>query len=1104
MIRLAKFSIRRPKLALAVWGTFAAILVAIGLGVTDRLSPTMTFVPGTESTHAQDLAEAEFGPGTQVVILLTGPREQLNVQGPVLVRELKSRDDTRVVSAWDAGEFGDALHPSKSEAMIVASVARTNEEMIDGVQSDIDRTVEIHTWGKVRPHITGTPTLDRAIEDEALDSTRRATLLALPILFLALLLILRAPLAALITTVFGGAVAFAGFGVMTLVGEVFKVDAIGVALSSMMGLAVGTGLALMILTRFRKEDAAVKGAPREATLAASTVVNSTGRAVLIAGTGMFLALWLSSVIGPTENLHAVGTGATINVLLATGAAVAVMPAVLALLGARTFAWSFGAPALLRAPWRALTGAEGIVLRRAVIFGAAATLALVALALPALSIETGPVSPTFLPDDNRARQDLERVQRAMGPGFPYPYTIVVVSDEGPITETKMLRQLERFQVQLANDKRVDSVGGPGQFRAETADLGTLETKLDESQELLGGAGKDLAKLEGGLGQAGAGAVLLQNGLREAASGAGQIAGGGDKAADGAGQLRDGLAAARAGSEKISSGLDAALGGANELKNGAGEALAGAGQISGGLGQAVQLKESLPLVEQMAQDVGAGKAAVDSATAGSQAVNDQLGSALAALQSMTAGKQDPAYAQVEQALAQAQQSAGSVSSTLGGVTNQMGSAAAISAAASGQLAELADGLTRLYEGSTALTGGLARLKNGNAALAAGIEKLSGGGGQLTDGLVKLEDGAGQLAAGLGTLSGGAGELSGGLGGAVPKVGELGSGLGLMKSGVAKFRRNLPSTEDLERLSAKAPGLFDSGYFVLAAIDGAQPANRNQATFAVNLETGGNAGQITVWPKKAAESEQTQELGADIVVMSKEFAARTGTEVAVGGPAGELADFQSTITEDIWPVVIGVSLAITLLLMVALRSVLLPLVVVAFNLLTVAATFGVLTLLTSGDDPILGDAGYIDPLAIIQTFAGVFGIALLFEILLLYRTRELFMRTGRPHESLAHGLRETAGAATGAAVVMVAAIIPFAMSDFYELTLTIALAIAVLLDALIVRPVLLPAAVEVLGRAGWWPSSRSAPHPQDEPPEGPPPAPSNGRGRLFRRRRKAPAEV
>jgi RND superfamily putative drug exporter len=323
--------------------------------------------------------------------------------------------------------------------------------------------------------------------------------------------------------------------------------------------------------------------------------------------------------------------------------------------------------------------------------------------------------------------------------------------------------------------------------------------------------------------------------------------------------------------------------------------------------------------------------------------------------------------------------------------------------------------------------------------------------------------------------------------------------MKSGVVKFRRNLPSAEDLERLQAQAPGLFDSGYFVLSAIDGAQPSDRNQATFAVNLERGGDAGMITVIPKRPSSSEQTQQLGEDLVVMSQAFAKSSGTDVAVGGPAGELADFQSSVSADIWPVVIGVAIAITLLLMIALRSVLLPLVVVAFNLLTAAATFGILTLLTTGSDPVLGDAGYIDPLQIIETFAAIFGIALVYEVVLLYRTRELFLRTGRPHEALAHGLRETAGAATGAAAVMVAAVIPFAMSDLFNLTLTIGLAIAILIDALIVRPVLLPAAVELLGRRAWWPTSRSAPHPPAEPGLA-----TNGQGRFTPSREQKATKV
>jgi RND superfamily putative drug exporter len=198
-----------------------------------------------------------------------------------------------------------------------------------------------------------------------------------------------------------------------------------------------------------------------------------------------------------------------------------------------------------------------------------------------------------------------------------------------------------------------------------------------------------------------------------------------------------------------------------------------------------------------------------------------------------------------------------------------------------------------------------------------------------------------------------------------------------------------------------------------------------------------------------------------------------------------------------VIGLAIAVTLLLMIALRSVLLPIVTVAFNLLTAAATFGVITLLTTGDDPILGGPGYIDSLQVIETFAAVFGIALVYELLLLYRTRELFVQTGRPHEALAHGLRETAGAATGAAAVMVAAIVPFAMSGLFNLRLTVGLAIAILLDALIVRPVLLPAAVQLLGSRAWWPTK-----PREQPRADVPPPPSGKDWRVAEHEIPVPA--
>ena len=75
-------------------------------------------------------------------------------------------------------------------------------------------------------------------------------------------------------------------------------------------------------------------------------------------------------------------------------------------------------------------------------------------------------------------------------------------------------------------------------------------------------------------------------------------------------------------------------------------------------------------------------------------------------------------------------------------------------------------------------------------------------------------------------------------------------------------------------------------------------------------------------------------------------------------------------------------------ALRAVVLPIVAMLFDVLTVAATFGVMTLLFGGDHPVLGGPGYLDPMSIAGIFAAIFGISLVFLVVLLARTREEFL--------------------------------------------------------------------------------------------------------------------
>ena len=111
MIRLARFSTRRPFVSLALWLAVAAALAAIGLGVSSSLSPTIVVVPGSETARAVHLAESNFGPSVLVPVMLEGPKAELDRQGPALVKALAARRDTRVLSAWDVGDTGAVAAP---------------------------------------------------------------------------------------------------------------------------------------------------------------------------------------------------------------------------------------------------------------------------------------------------------------------------------------------------------------------------------------------------------------------------------------------------------------------------------------------------------------------------------------------------------------------------------------------------------------------------------------------------------------------------------------------------------------------------------------------------------------------------------------------------------------------------------------------------------------------------------------------------------------------------------------------------------------------------------------------------------------------------------
>jgi uncharacterized membrane protein YdfJ with MMPL/SSD domain len=201
-----------------------------------------------------------------------------------------------------------------------------------------------------------------------------------------------------------------------------------------------------------------------------------------------------------------------------------------------------------------------------------------------------------------------------------------------------------------------------------------------------------------------------------------------------------------------------------------------------------------------------------------------------------------------------------------------------------------------------------------------------------------------------------------------------------------------------------------------------------------------------------------------------AGVDAEVLVGGESANTLDYINT-TSDYTPIVIGFVLLLSfVLLTVVFRSIVVPIKAIIMNLLSVGAAFGILVLVfqEGWGNELLGfqQVDIIEAWVPLWTFSILFGLSMDYHVFLLSRIRERFDKTANNRESVAFGVRSTAGIITGAALIMAAVFMGIAMGDLVMFQqMGFGLAVAVLLDATIVRSVLVPAAMELLGERNWY---------------------------------------
>jgi RND superfamily putative drug exporter len=198
--------------------------------------------------------------------------------------------------------------------------------------------------------------------------------------------------------------------------------------------------------------------------------------------------------------------------------------------------------------------------------------------------------------------------------------------------------------------------------------------------------------------------------------------------------------------------------------------------------------------------------------------------------------------------------------------------------------------------------------------------------------------------------------------------------------------------------------------------------------------------------------------------------GAEVAVTGVTAGSKDFDDTMTSHA-PLVFAFVLGLAfILLLVAFRSIVVPIKAIVLNLLSVGAAYGILVLVfQDGHGEKLLDfrsVGGIAPVIPLFLFVILFGLSMDYHVFILSRVREAVNRGMSNDDAVAHGLKSTAGVVTSAALVMVAVFGSFALgSDQLAKQIGIGLAAAILIDATIIRAVLLPATMKLLGDRNWY---------------------------------------
>lgn len=1004
----------KPTLPAYVWPLLSVWVVVIVLAaifapkLTQVVQQEVPVVQGADSLAAYDLVRAEFNGQSDQTILLVFASDTLQVTDAAYKERVEQVLDRvrRVEGVTSIASYYDQkasslLGRDGRSALAAVSVTSSKQDIIDRLLPALRASLADLRDGPVRFYLTGEAVIASDVRTSSGDALRRSERLAIPLVLITLVIIFASLVAAGIPLALGAVAVAVTSAILYFLTRLMTVDHLAPSMVSMMGMGVGVDYSLFLVSRFREELA--RGLDK-ATAMTRTLATS-GKAILFSGATVVVSVasvWIVRI----DMMRTLSLAVTLVIISAVIGALTFLPCILLLLGKNVdrLALPLGKrrAAAGRGFWHAW--AMGIM-RRPWLYLLVALVPLVGLALPARGLTTGFALLELVPKECESRQASDLLAAQFEAGLVSPIQVVVRVPTGTVVSEGNLEKLYRFAERLKIDPEVADVIGVTSLQSGWTYSDYQAVFVDAPRRLAESTG-NLGKAADGLGQSTAALVEIKAGLERMKAQLGALAQGGAEGAGGAGGPGSPGAGqgAPANLSDLVTNLQAAANGIGQVRAGLGAASTSTTQVAGAISQA------------------------RTAVANAKTSLDAMG---------LGAKTDPQYAAAYQSVATAL-------AILDGVNPVTGQSAGT----------LADGLGQIAGGLDQSATALEEIEKGLGQAASALASATGQAG--ASGTGAGESGGIDPAEAMSQATGALGQMADALGQVIPGLNEIGGGL--------RRAADQSASLDLGELMAQ------SDLPLKLALDQAPEELRRNLEGLVNVDSGSNTAIFKVISRDGPDEMATRDLIGRIREVVGAEALRDGFEVHVGGMPAYLVDFNAELTRAL-PKVMGLVLVITfLVLTVLLRSVVLPLKAVLMNALSVATSYGLLVLVFQeghGASLIgLTPLGYLESPIILMLFAALFGLSMDYEVFLLSRVRERYDVLGNNEEAVAEGLEQTAGIITGAAAIMVFVFGAFVFAGLIAMKeFGFGLAVAVALDATLIRLVLAPAFMRLMGDWNWW---------------------------------------